>query len=87
MDFKIIRGKKYKWAAARSTKAKANALKEKYNKSGIVHAVVVSRKLGSKTALVPTVYEIWVRPTAEGQARGYALTSKILEIFIRTHLN
>lgn len=83
MPFKVIRGKQYKWAASRSTESQAYRIKTRYEKTGKVHAEIVTKRLGSLTALVPTVYEIYVRPTAEGKKEGYTLKSRKLETMIR----
>lgn len=81
--FKKIKGKMYKWAGSRSTKLKAEKLQTKLNHTEKVMAVIRVRKLGSPTALVPTVYEIWVRPTAFGKSIGLTLKSDRLETLIR----
>lgn len=87
MPFKVIRGKQYKWAASRSSESRAERLKTKFEKTGLVHAVIHTKKLGSQFALVPTVYEVYVRPTDEGKLKGYTLKSKRLETFIRVKIS
>jgi hypothetical protein len=77
----------YKWAGSRSTRKAAEKVKEHFDSYQIVHAEVVVRKLGSPKTIVPTVYDVWVRPLEYGREVGYTLKSKRLENLIRDVLN
>lgn len=89
MPYKNFGGHRWKWVCSRTTEAKAENVKRRlldkapiYTEShgyvlygNTVHVMIHKKKLGSKTALVPTVYEVYARP-AMIHADGYGISGR-----------
>ena len=90
MPYKNFGGHRWKWVCSRATRAKAENVQRRLEAGvphtvngatyyGVVLVVVRERKLGSPSALVPTVYDVYARPSWTGKKAGYTLTSNLFE--------